>query len=122
VERADLLDTRARTIAVREKGAVCKGNKRVDVEVSAVINLYRTEPHIDNAIERFLGTDITDVEQAVRATLEGVLRGVVSELSVEEMSDHEKFAQLLLGSAEDLMDKLGIELRDVVIKSVSELG
>ncbi|HUH02345.1 MAG TPA: flotillin family protein [Kofleriaceae bacterium] len=121
LERADHLDVRARTIECAVRNAYSKGGEPLDVEFTAVIRLSGREPHVHNAVERFLGSGLGDVDRVARETLEGHLRVVFAELTPEEIRhDPEKLAHHLVGRAEDDFARLGIELDSFHVERVAE--
>ena len=87
----------------------------------ANIKIAGDEPLLGNALERFLGKPLTEVQDIAKDTLEGNLRGVLATLTPEEVNeDRLKFAQSLIGEADVDLQKLGLVLDTLKIQNVSD--
>ena len=74
-----------------------------------------------NAIERFLGRGLGDIQQVAKETLEGNLRGVLATLTPEEVNeDRLKFADSLAAEVEQDLAKLGLHLDVLKIQHVTD--
>jgi flotillin len=88
VERLDTLDLGNHPITLEIRRCHAKGGALVTVEAVANVKIAGELPGAARAIERFLGRNREDVAQVARQTLEGALRGVVAELTVDELRDN----------------------------------
>jgi flotillin len=114
------MDTRPRTIEGRVENAYSEGGKPLTVTFSALIRIAPAEPQITNAIERFLGRELAEVDRVARETVEGHLRGVIASLTPDELrSDRVKVAQLLLEELDTDLDKLGLQVDELNLGSIS---
>ena len=76
---------------------------RIPLSVQGIANIKIAgdEPLLGNALERFLGIALAEVQDIAKDTLEGNLRGVLATLTPEEVNeDRLKFAQSLIGEAD----------------------
>jgi flotillin len=74
-----------------------------------------------NAVERFLGRGLGDIQQVAKETLEGNLRGVLATLTPEEVNeDRLKFADSLAAEVEHDLAKLGLHLDVLKIQHVTD--
>ena len=74
-----------------------------------------------NAIERFLGRGLAEIQQVAKETLEGNLRGVLATLTPEEVNeDRLKFAESLAQEVEQDLSKLGLHLDVLKIQHVTD--
>jgi flotillin len=74
-----------------------------------------------NAVERFLGRGLGDIQQVAKETLEGNLRGVLATLTPEEVNeDRLKFADSLAAEVEQDLAKLGLHLDVLKIQHVTD--
>ena len=79
------------------------------------------EPVLNHAIERFLGRDRKAIMQIAKDTLEGNLRGVLSQLTPEQVNEDKiSFAEKLLEEAEHDLTKLGLLLDTLKIQNVAD--
>jgi flotillin len=76
---------------------------------------------LNNAIERFLESDTNELRRVAKETLEGHLRGVVADLTPEQVNeDRLKFAEALTQESEEDLNKLGLHLDTLKILHVSD--
>jgi flotillin len=76
---------------------------------------------MNNAIERFLGREPAEISRIAKETLEGNLRGVLAQLTPEEVNeDKTRFAQTLIEEAERDMHRMGLALDTLKIQNVSD--
>jgi flotillin len=120
-ETVDRMDLTNMPIEVSVKGAYSKGGIPLNVHGIANLKVAGEQPVLDNAIERFLGVDRARIMSVAKETLEGNLRGVLATLTPEEVNEDKiKFAQSLLGEAEDDLRRIGLELDTLKIQDVSD--
>ncbi len=107
VERLSLINMSLK-VAIRD--AYSKSGA-VNVTAHAVVRIAGTEPLLTNAVERFLGQSRQQVTEVAEQTLEGVLRNVVSQLTLDELSeDGLNVANVVIEEADEDFRTLGLEL------------
>jgi flotillin len=120
-QTVDRIDVTNMVIDVSCSNAYSKGGIPLSIKGVANVKIGSQAPYVDNAIERFLGTPRGELQQVVKETLEGNLRGVLSTLTPEEVNDNRTlFAQSLLEEAEHDLTKLGLVLDNLKIQSVTD--
>jgi flotillin len=108
-------------IDVQVQGAYTKVGIPLKVRAIAVIKLSSDPNVVMNAVERFLGRGLQDIQQVAKETLEGNLRGVLATLTPEEVNeDRLKFADSLAGEVEQDLSKLGLHLDVLKIQHVTD--
>jgi flotillin len=121
VERVDRMDLRTIPIDIKSSNAYSKGGIPLVLHAIAMVKVSDNPKHITNAIERFLGRDVSEIRRVAKETLEGHLRGVVARLTPEEVNeDRLKFAGALQKEAQEDFKKLGIYLDILKIQSVQD--
>ena len=86
-----------------------------------MIKLSSDPSVVMNAVERFLGRGLGDIQQVAKETLEGNLRGVLATLTPEEVNeDRLKFADSLAAEVEQDLAKLGLHLDVLKIQHVTD--
>lgn len=106
-------------IAVRN--AYSQGGIAMNVEAIANVKISSDERIIPNAIERFLNRDPQEIRRVAKETLEGHLRGVIANLTPEQVNeDRLSFAEKLTGESEEDLNKLGLHLDTLKISHVSD--
>jgi len=121
LERGDIIDLRNIKIDVQVAGAFSKGGIPLNVQGVANVKLPSGEPLLNNAVERFLGRSREEIMLIAKETLEGNLRGVLAQLTPEEVNeDKNQFAQNLVEEAEHDMARMGLELDLLKIQNVTD--
>jgi flotillin len=121
LEKAERMDARNLAIDIRTANAYSKGGIPLNVHAVANVKVSKDPTVVGNAIERFLGRDISEVHQVAKETLEGHLRGVLATLTPEEVNeDRLKFAGALVHEADEDFHKLGLQLDTLKIQAVSD--
>lgn len=121
LERVDRMDMTLIPVDVVVQNAYSRGNIPLYIHAIANVKIHGDARRIGNAIERFLGKPTAEVQLVAQQTLEGALREVLAQLTPEEVNeDRLKFAERLIASAEDDLDKLGLQLDTLKIQSVSD--
>ena len=124
IERIDTLDLRPRSTAARVSNAYTEESRPVDGVFRVVFKIAGAEPVIGNAIERFIGKSMSEVERVVRETIEGHIRERFAQHTVDELrGDPERLADELLQDSEDDLRKVGVVLDDLaMVEVVSSAG
>ncbi|MBI2388097.1 MAG: flotillin family protein [Deltaproteobacteria bacterium] len=124
LERVDKLDLSNLAIELQVLGAYCKGGIPLNVQGVANVKLPGDEPRLLNAVERFLGRGPQQIARIARETLEGNVRGVLAQLTPEQVNEDKiRFAQTLLEEAEHDMARMGLVLDTLKIQNVTaEVG
>lgn len=121
LERHDMLNTGPFRVETTLRNVYTKGNTATHVQVRAEISVAKTEPHVLNAVERFLGRDEDEIGTVGGQTLEGVARGVAAHVTIHELrEDRTKIEETLMRDAEADFEKLGLTLESFHILEVRE--
>jgi len=76
---------------------------------------------LQRACEHFIGRTSSEIEEVLRQTLEGHLRAILGQLTVEEIyKDREQFAQQVRETATPDVGKMGIQILSFVIQDVRD--
>ena len=121
LETVDRLNLTNMIIDVAVSNAYARGGIPLSVSGVANIKIAAQSPHLDNAIERFTGKSRKEIIRIAKETLEGNLRGVLSQLTPEEVNeDKTRFAENLLEEADHDLAKLGLVLDTLKIQNVTD--
>lgn len=121
IEEAQRMDIRSIPIDVSVHGAYTRVGIPLKVRAIAVVKISSNPKVVMNAIERFLGRGLGDIQQVAKETLEGNLRGVLATLTPEEVNeDRLKFAESLAQEVEQDLAKLGLHLDVLKIQHVTD--
>src|SRR6266536_1592485 len=93
----------------------------VNVEAVTQIKVRSDEESVKTAAEQFLSKTQQDRENLIRLVMEGHLRGIVGQLTVEELvKDPENVGSKMLKTVTPDMDKMGLEVISFTIKDVRD--
>ncbi|MEL6345894.1 MAG: SPFH domain-containing protein [Myxococcota bacterium] len=121
LETVDRIDLTNMIIEVTVHNAYSLGGIPLSVSGVANVKVASHRPALDNALERFLGMRREEIIRIAKDTLEGNLRGVLSQLTPEEVNnDKLAFADKLLEEADHDLGKLGLVLDTLKIQNVSD--
>src|SRR3989449_5906183 len=93
----------------------------VNVEAVTQIKVRSDDASITTAAEQFLSKSQQDRENLIRLVMEGHLRGIVGQLTVEELvKDPENVGAKMLKTVTPDMEKMGLEVISFTIKDVRD--
>ena len=93
----------------------------VTVEAVAQIKVKSDPESIKTASEQFLGKSDQNREALIRLVMEGHLRGIIGQLSVEQIvKEPEMVGDRMRGTCADDMSKMGLEVISFTIKEVRD--
>lgn len=121
IERVDRLDLTNMIIEVNVSSAYSKGGIPLNVQGVANVKIAGHDPVLGNAVERLLSKSRDEVIKMAKDVLEGNLRGVLSQLTPEQVNEDKiAFAQQLLDEAQHDLAKLGLALDTMKIQNVHD--
>lgn len=106
-----------------ELNVLAPSKNRVQVRVKAVANtkILSDDASLALAIERFLGKDAAFINDTAKQNLDGVLRGIIATLTVEELiGDRQQFETSALEIGNGSLAKLGLTIDLLAIQEVSD--
>jgi flotillin len=122
IEQVNWLSLSTIPLELTVDDAFSKGN--IPLTVKAIANVkIASDPEVvfNNAVERLLGKNISQIEALARETLTGNLRGVLAKLTPEEVNeDRLGFAKHLSDEADHDLKKLGLQLDVLKIQHVAD--
>jgi flotillin len=120
-EVVDRMQLTNMAIELAVQGAYSKGGVPLNVTAIANIKIPSEEPLLHNAIERFLGYEQQQIMLIAKDTLEANLRGVIAELTPEEINQKKVvFQQKLIEEADRDLMRLGLVLDNLQIQNISD--
>jgi flotillin len=121
LETVDRLDLSNMIIEVSVSNAYARGGIPLNVSGVANVKIASMSPSLDNAIERFTNKNRAEIIKIAKETLEGNLRGVLSQLTPEQVNEDKiTFAEKLLHEADVDLGKLGLDLDTLKIQNVTD--
>ncbi len=121
LERVERMDMTVIPSEIEVHNAFSKGGIPLHVQCIANVKISSDPLYVGNAIERFMGKGLGEIQLVARQNLEGAVRAVVAQLTPEEVNeDRLKFAETLVHQAHDDFCKLGIAIDTLKIQHVSD--
>jgi len=121
LETVDSMDLTNMPIEITVEGAYSRGGIPLHVDAVANVKIAGEGEALANAIERFLGKARDEIASIARETLEGNLRGVLAQLTPEQVNeDKVSFAKSLQEEAIVDLGRLGIDLDNLKIQNVTD--
>ncbi len=121
IEQVATMDLTEMPVSLTTRGAYSKGGISIDVTAIANVKVSSAPNILDAAIEHFLGQQKQQVMHVAQETLEGHLRGVIATMSPEDINeDRLEFAKRVADEVEPDFEKLGLELDNLKIQSISD--
>lgn len=121
IERVEKMDMTTMPIPVEVSNSYAKGGTPLNIQAIATVKISSQRGIVGNAIERFLGRNRSEIRRVVRETLEGNLRGVVANLTPEQVNeDRLNFAERIASDVARDLNKLGLHLDTLKVQSVTD--
>ncbi|NET49983.1 MAG: flotillin family protein [Merismopedia sp. SIO2A8] len=121
LEQVERMDMTTMPVPVEVRNAYSKGGIPLHIQAIANVKVSSDPSVVGNAIERFLGHNRNEIKRVARETLEGNLRGVVADLTPEQVNeDRLKFAERIAQDVSRDLSKLGLHLDTLKIQNVSD--
>ena len=121
IERVEKMDMTTMPIPVEVNNSYAKGGTPLNIQAIANVKVSSNRGVVGNAIERFLGRNRSEIRRVVRETLEGNLRGVVANLTPEQVNeDRLNFAERIAEDVARDLNKLGLQLDTLKVQSVTD--
>ena len=108
-------------IDIEVTNAYSQGGSPLTITAIANVKISSENRILPNAIERFQGRNIEEIRRVAKESLEGHIRGVLAQMTPEEVNeDRLKFTKELVSEASEDLDRLGLELDTLKVQSVSD--
>ena len=121
IESVHWMDLSNIPVDIQVNHAFSKGGIPLNVQGVAHVKLPGSEPRLSNAVEGVLGRSRAEIAQIARETLEGNVRGVLAQLTPEQVNqDKMAFATQLLDEAEHDFVRMGLVLDTLKIQNVTD--
>ena len=121
VQTVQRMDLRLIPIELYVTRVLSNGGIPLDIHAIANVKITSDPKYVYNAVERFLNLPEESIRQSAKQTLEGVLRGVIAQLTPEQVNeDRIEFANKLLDMTLDDFNKMGLHLDTLKIQRVED--
>src|SRR3989344_2565003 len=115
------MDLSARLIQLEVRKIPTQGGVMVNAKGTATVMIGTDTPSLITAARSFEGKRGEEVNQIIRENLEGQLRSILGNLSIEDLiSDREKLNKAVLKEAETELLKLGLRISILTIQEIND--
>ena len=121
IQDYEYLDLSPISIDVDLKSALSKQNIRIDVPSRFTVGISTEEGIMQNAAERLLGKETTQIRDIAKDIVLGQLRLVVATMDIEEInSDRDKFLTNVATNVGAELRKIGLQLINVNVTDIQD--
>jgi flotillin len=115
------LDLKPISIEANLTNALSRQNIRVDVPCRFTIAISTESDSMNNAAERLLGLNPTQIQELSKDILFGQLRLVIATMTIEEInSDRDKFLDNISKNVDNELKKIGLKLINVNVTDIKD--
>ncbi len=115
------LDLTPISIQVDLKNALSRQNIRIDVPSRFTVGISTEAGVMQNAAERLLGLQLSEIQELSKDIIFGQLRLVIATMDIEEINtDRDKFLAAVSSNVETELKKIGLRLINVNVTDISD--
>ncbi len=115
------LDLTPMSIEVMLTNALSRQNIRIDVPSRFTVGISTEEGVMQNAAERLLGRNLSQIQELAKDIIFGQLRLVVATMDIEEINtDRDKFLAAVSNNVETELKKIGLRLINVNVTDIND--
>ena len=121
IQAYQYLDLTPLSISVDLTKALSRQNIRIDVPSRFTVGIS-TEPEVmQNAAERLLGLQLTEIQELAKDIIFGQLRLVIATMDIEEINtNRDKFLEAVSDNVETELKKIGLRLINVNVTDIND--
>ncbi len=121
VEKVGHMSLRVMDTTVSTSGAMSIEGVPIEVDGTALFKVSSSPEGVANAAERYMGVTQEEILADVKQVLEGHLRGVVGQMTPEEIyRDRVGFQNKIVGACQYDLDQLGIILDTLTLREIKD--
>ena len=115
------LDLTPTPIEISLQGALSQQNIRINTPSTFTVGISTQAGVMENAAERLLGLQMTQVRELARDIIFGQMRVVIATMTIEEINaDREKLIEKIFSGVEVELNKVGLHLINVNIQDITD--
>ena len=121
IQAYEFLDLTPMSISVDLKNALSRQNIRIDVPSRFTVGISTEAGVMQNAAERLLGLQLSEIQELSKDIIFGQLRLVIATMDIEEINtDRDKFLAAVSSNVETELKKIGLRLINVNVTDISD--
>ncbi|MCV7168951.1 flotillin family protein [Mycobacterium manitobense] len=121
IERVDIMSLEPFNVSINLQNALSNNGVPVNVEAVGLVRIGSSEEAVQTAVQRFLTSDLNELQRQINEILAGSLRGITATMTVEDLnSNRDTLARSVVDEAGGDLARIGMEVDVLKIAGISD--
>ena len=121
IERVDIMSLEPFNVSINLQNALSNNGVPVNVEAVGLVRIGSADEAVQTAVQRFLTSDLNDLQRQINEILAGSLRGITATMTVEDLnSNRDTMARSVVEEAGSDLARIGMEVDVLKIAGISD--
>jgi flotillin len=121
IERVDVMSLEPFNVSINLQNALSNNGVPVNVEAVGLVRIGSADEAVQTAVQRFLTSDLTELQRQINEILAGSLRGITATMTVEDLnSNRDTLARSVVEEAGADLSRIGMEVDVLKIAGISD--
>ncbi|MGV0837127.1 flotillin family protein [Mycolicibacterium thermoresistibile] len=121
IERVDIMSLEPFNVSINLQNALSNNGVPVNVEAVGLVRIGSADEAVQTAVQRFLTSDLEDLQRQINDILAGSLRGITATMTVEDLnSNRDTLARSVVEEAGTDLARIGMEVDVLKIAGISD--
>ncbi|NLG56299.1 MAG: flotillin family protein [Rhodococcus sp.] len=123
IERVDIMSLEPFNVSINLKNALSNDGVPVNVEAVGLVRIGSADEAVQTAVQRFLTSDLDELQSQINDILAGSLRGITATMTVEDLnSNRDSLARSVVEEAGGDLSRIGMEVDVLKIAGISDFN
>ncbi|OHU99957.1 flotillin family protein [Mycobacterium talmoniae] len=123
IERVDVMSLEPFNVSIKLQNALSNNGVPVNVEAVGLVRIGSADEAVQTAVQRFLTSDLEDLQHQINDILAGSLRGITATMTVEDLnSNRDSLARSVVEEAGADLARIGMEVDVLKIAGISDFN
>jgi flotillin len=121
IERVDIMSLEPFNVSINLQNALSNNGVPVNVEAVGLVRIGSNDEAVQTAVQRFLTSDLGELQRQINEILAGSLRGITATMTVEDLnSNRDTLARSVVEEAGSDLARIGMEVDVLKIAGISD--
>jgi flotillin len=121
IERVDIMSLEPFNVSINLQNALSNNGVPVNVEAVGLVRIGSNDEAVQTAVQRFLTSDLNELQRQINEILAGSLRGITATMTVEDLnSNRDSLARSVVEEAGADLARIGMEVDVIKIAGISD--
>jgi flotillin len=121
IERVDIMSLEPFNVSINLQNALSNNGVPVNVEAVGLVRIGSADEAVQTAVQRFLTSDLNELQRQINEILAGSLRGITATMTVEDLnSNRDTLARSVVEEAGSDLARIGMEVDVLKIAGISD--